>query len=109
MDDPVAWFNSLPRDVVETWRCHWMSEPWGMEWDRHVDMMHLLDVLVSLQANRGLHPDHPEWHSRYKPRAPVEFMPGDYVRSDSVQKPRGNVFQQLAQEERAFKNGNDHQ
>ena len=57
----------------------WQAEPWGgMEWERHGQVMHLLDTLLAVNVNRGLHPKHKDWGKRYVARRPVDFMPGDY-------------------------------
>lgn len=67
-----------------------------MEWDRHGDMMHLLDSIVQLMANQGLHRKHPEWHKRYIARKPNDFMPSNYLR-ESEPKPKASITDQLAE------------
>lgn len=79
-----------------------------MEWDRHADMMHLLDCLVQLSANRGLHPRHQDWSKRYMARKPQEFMPGDYVRDDEKRQSIP-IDKQLAEYAKVYCRGNYNQ
>ena len=75
VDDPLAWWDSLPDDVVEFWRAYWQVEPWGCEWERHSYLMSLLDVHYAATINPHLDKRH-----RVKPRAPQDFMPVDFFR-----------------------------
>jgi len=62
----------------------WQVEPWGgMEWERHAAQMNVLDSILAIVANKGLHPGHKDWNNRYKARKIVDFMPGDYHHEQS--------------------------
>ncbi len=108
VDDPAAWWDSLPDEVTEQWKAHWQTEPWGMEWDRHAVVASKLDNIVGLLANRGLHPKHKNWHKRYEPQPPVEFMPADYLR-EPVKKAKKNIYEQCQEYAGAtLKHGDNH-
>lgn len=107
IDDPVAWFDSLSDETFQLWLTHWTVEPWGgMEWERHAEQMEVLEQIMSMMANKGLHPKHRDWHNRYRARTRNEFMPGDYVAPPTTKKKTGLV-EGLSKIERQFSGNNN--
>jgi hypothetical protein len=92
IDDPRAWLDSLPDDVVRLWDAYWQLEPWGGDWARHADLMVLMDHIYALVANKGLGRE--SRHLAYKPRGRRSFMPMDYAGESPKRTSRKSTAQQ---------------
>lgn len=102
IDDPRAWYDSLPDEVVSLWDAYWQLEPWGCDWLRHAEQMVMLDHIYALVANRGLSRD--QRHLAYKPRRRKAFMPADYAGETPARRTTKSVGKQLEEQMAAYEN-----
>ena len=72
------------------WQAYWQVEPWGTEWDRHSEMMVLLDAIYAATINPNL-----KKSDRHKVRHAADFMPVDYARPKLPKKKKTNIVDQL--------------
>ena len=77
VDDPRAWWDSLPSDVVTLWDAFYRLEPWGGEYQRHAAECELLESIFAKLINRDIPKDRRDLI--YKPRQRRQFFPGDYA------------------------------
>jgi hypothetical protein len=69
IDNPFAWWDSLPDGVVEFWQAYYRVEPFGGQWHRHATTCMMLDRLaLRFSAERN---------ERIQPFA--SWMPADWV------------------------------
>lgn len=87
----MAWLDSVPDKTWSMWQAYWQVEPWGTEWDRHAEMMVMLDAIYAATVNPNV-----EKQDRHKVRDAVEFMPVDYDRPRAKRaKPNAGIVDQL--------------
>lgn len=76
IDDPIAWLDAIPKRTWALWQAYWQVEPWGTDWDRHGEMMVMLDAIYAATVN----PHIKEETHKHKVREAADFMPVDYDR-----------------------------
>ena len=53
IDNPQAWFDSLPDSVVAFWQAYWKVEPWG-NWIQHAQLCNTIDnIRVALTSGKA--------------------------------------------------------
>lgn len=96
IDDPRAWLDATPDDVVTLWEAFYQLEPWGGEYRRHADEMEILDATFALHANMNIPKNRRDL--RYTPRKRKQFFPVDYAGEYPVtEKKNTSVFEQCEQ------------
>lgn len=90
IDDPIAWLDSIPNKTWAMWQAYWQIEPWGTEWERHGEMMVLLDAIYAATVNQHL-----KKSKMHKVREASSFMPHDYDRPQRAKKEKTNIVDQL--------------
>lgn len=87
----MAWLDSVPDKTWSMWQAYWQVEPWGTEWDRHAEMMVMLDAIYAATVNPNVEKQH-----HHKVRDAVEFMPADYDRPRAKRaNPKASIVDQL--------------
>lgn len=73
------------------WQAYWQVEPWGTEWDRHAEMMVMLDAIYAATLNPNV-----DKADRHTVRDAVDFMPTDYDRPPAKRaKKKHSIVDQL--------------
>jgi hypothetical protein len=92
VDDPMAWLDSLPDDVLTLWDAYYRLEPWGGEYHRHAAEMEVLETILAYVVNRHV----TEKSKVYKPRSRADFMPAGYAGERPKKKPKQTIGAQVA-------------
>jgi hypothetical protein len=93
IDDPRAWLDATPDDVVGLWDAFYRLEPWGGEYQRHADQMEIAEAAFALQANMAIPKNRQDL--KFKPRQRKRFFPANYAGELPVDnKPKENAVDQ---------------
>jgi hypothetical protein len=77
VDDPRAWLDSLPGDVLTLWEAFDQLEPLGGEYQRHATQMETLDAIFALLLNERVPKNRKDLI--YKPRPRKSYFPARYA------------------------------
>ena len=91
VDDPRAWFDSLPDDVVALWDAYYRIEPFGNDYHRHAEMCEILEHIYAVVVNRGMS----SRANMIRPRKRRVFFPPDYVGQRERKARKTTIGQQL--------------
>ena len=90
IDDPLAWLDTIPDKTWAMWQAYWQIEPWGTDWERHSEMMVMLDAIYAATVN-----PHLDKRDRHKVREAADFMPRDYDRPKRPKQSEADIVDQL--------------
>lgn len=90
IDDPVAWMDAIPKRTWALWQAYWQVEPWGTDWERHADMMVMLDAIYAAAVN-----PYRKEGSEHKVREAAAFMPFDYDRGQQRKPAKPDITEQI--------------
>lgn len=102
IDDPRAWLDTAPKDVIELWEAYWRIEPWGIEWFRYANLMAMLDRIYAGLVNPYL-----KRGKGHKPQGADDYMPSDWALKKKQNRSKG-LLSQLDQFAKAMTGGNNH-